>query len=130
MKHAITNDTESPRFIGGRMIPPGETVVVDVEELPPEYRPEAVPPEPEPEVDRIVEIAAFKASLIVPILPDLSDEDLARLQSIETEGSARKTVLEAIAGESLKRAQVKTESEPESGTSLSTLGAAADSTAG
>ena len=34
---SITNDGDSPRYVMGRMIPPGETVVFAEDEAPPEY---------------------------------------------------------------------------------------------
>ena len=44
-------------------------------------------------------------------LPDLSDEDLARLKQSEEAGKTRKGVMQAIAEEALKRAVAKTEGD-------------------
>lgn len=109
MSHVVTNDGDSPMYVGGQMIPPGETKVIEDGDAPPEFRAPAPPVEEEPAKDTLAEIAGFKADLILPLLADLSDEDLARLQGLESEGKARKTVLEGIAAEGLKRAQVKTD---------------------
>ena len=40
-------------------------------------------------------------------LPDLSNEELDRLEMLEAEGKARKTLIEAIAEERLRRAEAK-----------------------
>lgn len=106
MRKAIENPTQMPIFVAGMMIPPGETRLIEDDMLPPEHRQEAPIPEPEAPKDRIAEIADMKVDLILPILPDMSSEELARLQQLETEGKSRKTILEAIAAEVLKRAQL------------------------
>lgn len=111
MKYPVTNTTGMPIYVGALMIPPGETRHFDLDQLPPEHRPAVEAPAPEAPPDRLAEIAEMKVDLILPILADLNAEDLARLQLLEVEGKARKTVLEAIAAEGLKRASVKSEGE-------------------
>lgn len=111
-KYPVTNNTAMPIYVGALMIPPGETRHFNLDQLPPEHRPQAEVKAPEAPPDRLAEIADFKVDLILPLLADLNAEDLARLQLLETEGKARKTVLEAIAAEGLRRAQLETEGKP------------------
>lgn len=105
MRKAIENKTLMPIFVNGVMIPPGETRHFEDDQIPPEHRDEAPLPEPEVPVDPMAELAAKNAATVLSSLESLSADDLARLQLIEMEGKARKTVLEGIAAEGLKRAQ-------------------------
>jgi hypothetical protein len=104
MQKTITNNGCGPLYVGGRMIPPGESLVFEEAELPPEHR---AAPEPEPEApppDRLAEIAGLAVKVVIPILADLSDEDLARLKAIEEAGQKRKSLLAEIAAVTLDRA--------------------------
>lgn len=109
MKYPVTNTTKMPIYVGALMIPPGETRHFDLEQLPPEHRPAPAADDAEPAAppDRLAEIAEMNVGIIIPLLPDLSDDDLARLQAIEQDGKNRKTVIEAMGAEILKRATAK-----------------------
>jgi len=107
MRKAIENTTLMPIFVAGVMIPSGETRHFEDDQIPPEHRDPAPQPEAEPELDPIGELAARNAVTVIAALPDLASDDLARLQLLEFEGKARKTVLEAIAAEGLARATAK-----------------------
>jgi len=104
MQKAITNTTPGPMYVAGRMIPPGETLVFDEADLPPEHREEAAPPMEEIIADPVVELAEQNAKEVIAALEALPDEDLARLKAIESDGKQRKTVLEAIDALMLDRA--------------------------
>ena len=104
MRKAIENTSAMPIYVNGVMIQPGETRHFEDDQIPPEHRDAPAPVVEEAAPDHLAEIAGMKADIVLPILPDLSAEDLARLQLLEMEGKARKTVLEAIAAEGLKRA--------------------------
>ena len=51
---SITNDGDSPRYVMGRMIPPGETITFTEEETPPELRQEAEAAAPEVQDDPLL----------------------------------------------------------------------------
>lgn len=103
----ITNHGDSPKFVGGKMIPPGETRVFTEAELPPEYQaPAPVAELPAGGLDEpLLLILAATVAQVVAGLPDLSDEELARLALLEAEGKDRKGVLEAITALQLERAE-------------------------
>lgn len=105
MRKAIENKTMMPLFVAGVMIPPGETRHFEDDQIPPEHREPETAAAPEPEADLMAELAAKNAATVIAALEGLSSEDLARLQLIEADGKARKTVMEGIAAEGLKRAQ-------------------------
>lgn len=103
----ITNPGDSPVFVGGKMIPPGETRVFTEAELPPEYKapaPVAAAQAAGPDEALLLILAATVAQVVAG-LPDLSDEELARLALLEAEGKDRKGVLEAITALQLERAE-------------------------
>lgn len=105
MKHPIHNPGSSPMYVAGVLIPPGETMHFDTEQLPPEHQPKAPEPVPEEVPDLVAEIHGMSAPNILKVLPDLSFEDLARLRGMEEAGKNRKTVIEGIAVIELKRAE-------------------------
>lgn len=110
MKVPITNRGAMPIYVASVMILPGETRHFDPEQLPPEFRPAAAPAAAETkESDSVAELARRKAAEIAGQLGSLSDEDLQRLGALEQArgGAARKSVLEAIAAEQLRRAEAR-----------------------
>lgn len=105
MKIAVKNSGDSPRYVAGRMIPPGETEHFERHELPPAMRPAAETPAPaEAGPSALEALVAGKAADVVAALETLPDDDLAAVDALETAGKARKTVLEAIQAEWLRRA--------------------------
>lgn len=105
-KH-IENNTPNTIYVGGRMIAPGEGRDIDERDLPPEHR-EApvVVVEAGPSLDD--ELAALlKGSVkeVAGTLGALTHEALDRLADIESGYThPRKTLLEAIADEKIRRA--------------------------
>jgi hypothetical protein len=75
--------------------------------VPPEFRPAPAEAagQPEPE-DHLLKLFGEKLSVLLPILKDLADAELERLGELEqAKGeAARKTLLAAIAEETLRRA--------------------------
>jgi len=110
-KIPVHNNGAMPIYVAGQMIPAGETRHFDADMVPPEFRPapaEAAE-QPEPE-DPLLKLFGEKLSVLLPILKDLSDAELDRLGELEQakgEG-ARKTLLAAIAEETLRRADAAT----------------------
>ena len=105
-KIAIENKTNAPMWVGSRMIPAGEFGHFDAHELPPHLRPDTPKLQQAPAPDPVAELAGKSVAEIRAAVPDLSDEDLARLGDIEQGkgAKARKGVLEAIAEVTLARA--------------------------
>ena len=104
MQVPIENKGAMPIYVGGMMIPPGETRHFAEEDLPPEYRRSAAPPVADVE-DPIDALLQGKVSEVIDGLSVLSDDFLARLEAREADGKARKGVLEAIVAERLVRAE-------------------------
>lgn len=106
-KIPVHNSGAMPIYVAGQMIPPGETRHFDADMVPPEFRPapaaEAEQTEPE---DTLAKLSGEKLSVLMPILKDLADAELERLGELEQAkgDEARKTLLSAIAEETLRRA--------------------------
>lgn len=103
---SITNDGDSPRYVGGRMIPPGETVVFEEDEAPPEFRPaaeeEAVPAAD----DQLAARSALSVRQLAEGLPEVSDEALDHLEALEkAKDKPRAGALAEIVAERLRRAE-------------------------
>lgn len=98
-----TNTKPYNQHIGGRVIRPGETRMVDASLLPAATPAEAAPEAPQPLT--IADLAKKSVKEIVAALPSLSAEDLdALLVADAADGNARKGVTEAVAEEKLRRA--------------------------
>lgn len=114
-KIAISNPGSGPMYVGAAMIAPGETRLFERHHVPAHLLPEnqqAVPPAPPPPPDRLADLVAGNAKTVIAAIPALSNEDLTRCEQLEQARGAdgneftepRKTVLEAISEETLKRA--------------------------
>lgn len=104
----VTNNTAMPLYVGSNLVPPGETRDFPESQVPPHLRPaEEATPEEETQTDPLAELLAGSVKDIAEQIGDLSDEDLARLGDLEQlkGDTARKTLLSAIAEETLKRAE-------------------------
>lgn len=106
---AIENTGDGPVWVGGAMIPAGETRHFDVAELPPDYaQASAAPVVAAP--DPLAELLAGNVASVVAALTGLSDADLAQLWALEAATERpRKGVLEAVAAEDLRRATARVE---------------------
>lgn len=106
----VTNTEKNFLHIGGKVIAPGETHLIDARIVPAHLLPkESAPPEEAspapPQTDEaLIDLAAGTVAQIVPQLTSLSDDDLLTLQALEMEGGNRKGVLDAIEVEKLERA--------------------------
>lgn len=104
MRVPIENKGQNTLFIGGMMIPGGETAHFEEDDLPPEYR-RAAEPLAEAALDPLGDLLEGNVHEVVDGLSVLSDDFLARLEVLEGEGKKRKGVIEAIASERLARAE-------------------------
>lgn len=105
----IKNHGKTTMYVGGCLIPPGETRILPSHRVP-AHLPQPKAPAPvvsTPSVDDVLRamltgnVASVRAGL-----PQLSDEHLALLEALEqdSDGANRKGVLEAIGAERLARA--------------------------
>jgi hypothetical protein len=102
----IHNTGNTNRYIGGVCIPPGETRMIDARLLPPEPPDEPAPPAADP----IGDLLKLSVKEIVADLGEFDDETLARIEARElADETPRKTLLDAIAQERLKRADAAAE---------------------
>lgn len=125
----LFNDTDAPKLMGGKLVPPGEGREVDDVHLPPGEGPDALAAamdaapeddgsdaEAKAEAERLKNLHDTLANPLAQILPFLGEHsdatlaDLARLEG-ETE-TPRKTLLNAIAALQLERAQAQAGGQP------------------
>lgn len=102
-KVPYTNDTGKYVHIGSVTIPPGETRDVDETTLP-DYKPESEKKSDSP-ADPLADLLKKNVADVKAVLPSLSEEDLARIADLEQAGQARKSLVEAIGAETLRRAE-------------------------
>jgi hypothetical protein len=102
-KQYIENTGDSPKWVNGILIAPGEGREVEIADEAP-----AVVEEPQADPDALLhELLGENVEGVKSALPGLSDETLKRLQVLETEGKARKGVLEALADAQIALADAK-----------------------
>lgn len=107
-KIPIYNNTAMPIYVGGAMIPPGETRHFDIEQVPHHLRPAAPAVEEEVAPNPLADILGHSVKDIVAMLPALHDDDLVAIGEAEQRAEKpRTTLLGAIAEEQLKRAEAK-----------------------
>jgi hypothetical protein len=101
-----TNNKPHNQHIGGRVIRPGETRMVDASLVPNATPEEAAPGPAAP--NPLAELVKKKVKDIEAALPTLSDAELDEVLKLDgadaTDGQPRKGVAEAIAEEKLRRA--------------------------
>ena len=91
-KKYVSNETNSPLWVGGVMIAPGEGREVEVaDEAPALVEETAVDPDA-----ALHELLGGNVAGVAAALNGLSAETLVRLQDLEAEGKNRKGVLEAL----------------------------------
>ena len=109
----IENTGPVAKFIGGKLLQPGEGREFDQVDVPAEHRPAAAPAaEAAPDaLEPLKELLEKAIKAIVPDLPTLGAEQLQQLRALEEADQNRKGVLEAIAAEVLRRANEQIEAE-------------------
>jgi len=107
-KQYVENTTDSPLWVGGRLIPPGEGREVEIaEDAPPPV--EDAPVDPDAALHELLE---GNVAAVIAGLEGLGMDTLKRLNDLETEGKARKGVLEALADAQIKLADEALTSDP------------------
>lgn len=107
-KIPVTNDTEHNMHIGGSVLRPGETQLVEANLVPPGKGHVSTQANDEPPKDHVLELHKSKGDVVIAELTALSLDDLHALEALEASASKpRKGVLEAIAAEHLRRASEK-----------------------
>lgn len=106
MKIPIENKGKSPIYVAGVMIPDGETRHFDIEQLPPEYRPQqeaAIAPVP-PLVSPLEEILRAPVKTVLAGVDALTLEELQALIALEQAAEKpRSTLVSALQAEVLER---------------------------
>jgi hypothetical protein len=107
-KRYVTNDTPDVRYVGGRMIAPGEGREVDEpDEAPPVFEEPVLDPDAP-----LRELLGGTVDAVKATLAEFGDDSLARLVVLEGEAEKpRKGVLEALANEQIRRADQKLQGE-------------------
>jgi hypothetical protein len=110
-----TNTQPYNQHIGGRVIRPGETRMVDASLLPNATPAEAAPAPEAP--NPLAALVKKKVKDIEAALPTLSDAELDEVLKLDgadaSDGQPRKGVAEAVAAEKLARAAAKPAEEPQ-----------------
>lgn len=110
-KKLIENDGPNAIFVAGRMILPGTSDVVDVpEDADAAHDETAVTVGDSAMADADAPLLALleqKVGDVVQVLSGMTDDELIRLEAIETAGKGRKGVLAEVTVERLKRAAVQ-----------------------
>lgn len=102
---AYYNDKPYPVHVGGKMILPGHCREVDAAAVQiPVATAEAAGPE---QGDSVLDLLDGSVKDITAALPGLSEADLDQLEAAEQAGKTRKSLLEALAAERLRRAQAE-----------------------
>nr|WP_315242063.1 hypothetical protein [uncultured Albidiferax sp.] len=109
MQKIFTNDTNSPMYVSGQMIPPGEQMMLEVPD-------EAAPPADAP-VPTLAELVALElkkpVAELVAGFSALSTDALDMLEALETQAKKPRTSLfTALADERIRRADAKLTSDP------------------
>jgi hypothetical protein len=108
MQVPYTNEIGRPVHVDGKRILPGETRTVDARSVP-RGEPETAAPVEETG-GSVLDLLDATAAVILDALPELSDEQLQQLVDAEQAGKTRKTVIEGIAEEQLRRASTDDDS--------------------
>lgn len=101
----IENTGTSPLHVAGLVILPGETRLLNKALVPPHLRLEVAAELIPAIIDVAADVSGKKVAEIRTAIPNLTDDDLARLEALEaTTGKQRVGVIEAITKERLRRA--------------------------
>ena len=111
----IENNGPHPIYVGGKLIAPGDNRDIDERDLPPEHRAPAVAAVEEPvaSLDELLgELRAKSVDAIKAQLATLTQEELTRLNELEqVDAQPRKTLLEALGNELIRRADAALKSD-------------------
>jgi hypothetical protein len=104
-KIPVTNDTSHNLHVGGSVLRPGETQLVEPHLVPPGMGHTSAPADTAPPLNHVQELQKAKSAIVIAELTALSIDDLHQLEVLETSSTKpRKGVLEAITAEHLRRA--------------------------
>jgi len=104
----VTNDTESNMHVGGSVLRPGETQLVEPHLVPPGYGAVSTQANDEPPADPVLALQKSKGDIVIAELTALSLDDLHTLEALEASAKKpRAGVLAAITAEHLRRASEK-----------------------
>lgn len=102
----VTNNTPSNMHVGGRVLRPGETQLVEPHLVPPGLGEISAQANDEPPTDPLIELQALASAAVIAELTALSADDLDALDALESASDKpRKGVLESIAAERVRRAK-------------------------
>lgn len=104
----IENTGRSPMYVGNTMIPPGEGKLVEVPDDSQPAPADTGGPSLAEEIGKLLDQSVAK---IVEQLPELKHEALDLLEAQEQGGKTRKTLLEAVGAERLRRAAEQLEAD-------------------
>lgn len=92
MQQHYTNDTDAPQYVGGKLIPPGETRLVDVPVIAASVAVAEAPQDP------LLMLASGKVTDITSALPNLDANQVDVLLTAENgrAGGPRKTLIQAL----------------------------------
>lgn len=103
MQQHYTNDTDKPQYVGGKLVPAGETRLVDLPLI-------ATPAAAQAPQDPLRALAAGKVTDIVAALPTLDIAAVDQLQQIEeARDKPRSTLIQALELRRLEIINVKAE---------------------
>lgn len=103
-KIPVTNDTSHNLHVGGSVLRPGETQLVEPHLVPPGMGEISDTVASSDETDHSAILAAVGTADILACLQDASAEKLDHIEKYEAEGKNRPAVMEGIAAERLRRA--------------------------
>lgn len=117
MKIPVTNNTAQTMFVGGVMIPAGETRECEEHTVPEHLRPQApevvaedLPPDP------LADLLGHSVKALAEMLTGIDDETLDALEAAELGAEKpRKSLLELLQTERLARAEKKAAGDPAGG---------------
>lgn len=105
IKIPVTNDTSHNLHVGGSVLRPGETQLVEPHLVPPGMGHTSAPADTAPPLNHVQELQKAKSAIVIAELTALSLDDLHALEALEASANTpRKGVLEAITAEHLRRA--------------------------
>jgi len=103
----VKNNTAMTMHVAGVLIAPGETRHLPRVHVPANLLPRTTPAAVPAPSDPVLELLDDSVKDIVGRLPELDDEQLAAVKAAEVDGKTRKSLMDAIAQEELRRANAR-----------------------